>query len=92
MNLFGTFLLIIFLASAISSFYFWLSGQRVLFRYVSWTEAFDLWKIREKVPEDEWRLFKKYQKYSLFCFFGGMVLSICLFALQAAFQLFGNLK
>jgi len=88
MNLLGILLLIIFIAMAVSSFYFWSKGQNILFKYLTWRDAFMFWRIRKKVPEHEWRLFKKYSWYQALCFFGGIILMILLFVLQWNFHLF----
>jgi hypothetical protein len=88
MNLLGIFILIIFLGMAVSSFYFWAKGQNILSKYLKLKDAFTFWRIREKIPESEWKLFKKYKSYQFMCFFGGIILIILLFILQWNFHLF----
>lgn len=80
--------MIVFIAMAISSFYFWSKGQEILRRYITWKDAFMFWGIKVKVPEHEWRLFKKYTRYQFLCFFSGIILIIFLYILQWNFHLF----
>lgn len=88
MNLLTLLLVIIFFAIVVSSFYFWAKGQKILWKYLTWKDAFTFWRIREKVPEPEWRLFKKYFWYQFLCIFSGAILMILLFVLQGKFHLF----
>ena len=89
MNLPGILLTVIFVITMASSFYYWQKGQKVLFRYITWREAmFHPFQIRSKVPDDEWKLFKRYSRYQALCFFGGVFLMILQFVLQGMFHLF----
>lgn len=89
MNLLGILLMVIFGAIAISTFYFWQKGQNILFKYITWRDAiFNPFSIRSKIPDAEWKLFKKYSRYQAYCFFGGVLLMILLFVLQGMFHLF----
>ena len=88
MNLLGIFVLIIFLATAVSSFYFWAKAQNIAAKYLTWKDMFRPFRIREKIPEPEWRVMKKYQRNQFLCFFGGIILIIFLYILQWSFHLF----
>lgn len=89
MNILGILLMIIFVAIAGSTFFFWIKGQQILFKYITWKDAFtNPFGIKRKIPPEEWKLFKKYSLYQALCFFGGIVLMILLFILQWSFHLF----
>jgi len=89
MNTLGVLLVVVFIIMTASSFYFWLKGQKILFKYITWKEALmKPFGIRNKIPDNEWKLFKKFSKYQAMCFFGGILLTIFLFVLQWTFHLF----
>lgn len=91
MSILTVLMLIIFAATAASTFYFWQKGQNIIFRYNTWKDAFfKPFSIRSRVPEPEWRLFKKYSRYQAYCFFGGILLMVLLFVLQGMFHLSMN--
>ncbi|MBL7732597.1 MAG: hypothetical protein JNM88_15580 [Chitinophagaceae bacterium] len=89
MNLLGVILTIVFAATAISSFYFWQKGQRIILKYFSWREVLtNPLGFKKRVPPDEWKQFKTYSRYQAFCFFGGVMIMLLLFVIQWRFRLF----
>lgn len=89
MNLTSVLLMIIFIAMAASAFYFWKKGQNMLFRHITLKEIFlNPFKIRDKMMEEEWKLFRKYSRYQAWCFFGGILIMILLIFLQGMFHFF----
>lgn len=88
MNLLGVLLLVIFVAMTISTFYFWMKSQRIIRKYLSWRDIISVASAKEKIPADEWKKYKRYERYRLLCFVGGIILSLLLYILQWKFQLF----
>lgn len=83
MSLLGIVVMIIFVAMAVSSFYFWSKSQGILSKYLTLKDSFQFWRIRDIIPESEWKLYKKYRRNQFWCFFGGTLLIMVIYLVNA---------